>query len=167
VDAPETALDLVRCSFFGGVLALSLSATDCIFAAGVHALRRQTGCVRFSYVPPGSEVPRRYRCQPQLEVDTRLRPLQQAGVVTPAEAAALAAEVAAAVKPLFVSRRLGDPGYGQLEARCALQIRTGAESGAEMGAFEFLRQPQREANLRGALDEYLRLGLEAGVFFST
>ena len=167
VDAPETALDLVRSSFFGGVLALSLSASDCIFAGGVQVLRRQTGCVRFSYVPPGSAAPRRYRCQPQLEVDTRVRQMQQSGVVTPAQAATVAAEVAAAVKPLFVSRDLGDAGYGQLELRCAVQIRTGAESGAEMGAFEFLRQPQREANLRGALDEYLRLGLEAGVFFTT
>jgi hypothetical protein len=33
-----------------------------------------------------------------------------------------------------------------------------------MGAFMFLAQPQRRANLRAALDEYLRLGLEAGVF---
>ena len=33
-----------------------------------------------------------------------------------------------------------------------------------MGAFEFLKQPQREANLRDALDEYLRFGLEAGPF---
>ena len=45
------------------------------------------------------------------------------------------------------------------------QIRTGAESGAEMGAFEFLKQPQREANLRDALAEYLRFGLEARLVF--
>ena len=70
--------------------------------------------------------------------------------------------MAALIRPLFVSRDYGDPGYGQLERRCAVQIRTGAESGAEMGAFEFLKQPQREANLRDALDEYLRFGLEAG-----
>ncbi|MDB5732484.1 MAG: hypothetical protein JWQ03_2379, partial [Variovorax sp.] len=77
------------------------------------------------------------------------------------------AEVAALIRPLFVSRRYGDPGYGQLEQRCAPQIGAGAESGAEMGAFEFLKQPQRLANLREALDEYLRFGLEAGLFFVT
>ena len=33
-----------------------------------------------------------------------------------------------------------------------------------MGAYEHLQQPQREANLQDALHEYLRLGLEAGVF---
>jgi hypothetical protein len=36
-----------------------------------------------------------------------------------------------------------------------------------MGAFEFLKQPQREANLLNALDEYLRFGLEASLFYVT
>ena len=33
-----------------------------------------------------------------------------------------------------------------------------------MGAFHELFEPQRETNLRIRLDEYLRFGLEAGVF---
>lgn len=173
LDAPETDVELARCSFFGGVVVASVEATDCIFAAGLNAQRRQRGCVRFSYVPPGSTAPRRYRCQPELEVATRVAALREAARVaghaapTQAEEAAIRAEVQALIRPLFVSRRFGDPGYGQLELRCAQQIRTGAESGAEMGAFEFLKQPQREANLRDALDEYLRFGLEAGLFFVT
>jgi hypothetical protein len=36
-----------------------------------------------------------------------------------------------------------------------------------MGAFHDLYQPQRERNLRVRLDEYLRFGLEAGVFYET
>ena len=172
LDAPETALDLLRSSFFDGVAGLSLTASDCIFAGPVRAVRRQTGCVRFCFVAPGSVVPRRYRCQPDLETATRIAALRQAAlaqgrVATPAEEAAIRAEVTALIRPLFVSRRYGDPGFGQLEQRCAGQIRTGADSGAEMGAFEFLKQPQREANLRDALAEYLRFGLEAGLFFVT
>lgn len=174
LDAPEAALALDRSSFFGGVMALSLSASDCIFAGPVHAIRRQTGCVRFSYVAPGSAVPRRYRCQPELEGTTRIAALRDAAAQgsagtppTPAQESAVRAEVAALIRPLFVSREYGDPGFGQLELRCAQQIRSGAESGAEMGAFEFLKQPQREANLRDALDEYLRFGLEAGLHFVT
>ena len=170
VDASQTALSLLRSTFFGGVLALSLNASDCIFAGIVEAVRRQTGCVRFSYVPPGSAVRRRYRCQPDLETATRIDALRQAalpGVPPAADEDAIRIEVAALIRPLFVSRTYGDPGYGQLELRCADQIRTGAESGAEMGAFEFLKQPQREANLRDALAEYLRFGLEAGLFFVT
>jgi hypothetical protein len=33
-----------------------------------------------------------------------------------------------------------------------------------MGAFHHLYQPQRETNVRVRLDEYVRVGLEAGVF---
>jgi hypothetical protein len=33
-----------------------------------------------------------------------------------------------------------------------------------MGAFHALYQPQREANVALRLDEYLRFGLEAGIF---
>jgi hypothetical protein len=36
-----------------------------------------------------------------------------------------------------------------------------------MGAFSDLKQPQRLANLRASLTEYLPVGLEAGVFFVT
>ena len=172
LDAPEAAVELLRSSFFGGVWVQSVSASDCIFAGLLQAERQQAGCVRFSYVPPGSAAPRRYRCQPELEAAERIAALREsarlAGATsTPAEEAGIRAEVQALIRPLFVSRRYGDPGYGQLELRCAAQIRTGAESGAEMGAFEFLKQPQREANLRDALDEYLRFGLEAGLFFIT
>jgi hypothetical protein len=46
-----------------------------------------------------------------------------------------------------------------------VQIRTGAEDGSEMGVFCHLKQPQREANLRDALNEYLRSGLEAGILY--
>lgn len=168
LDAAAAPLDLQRSSFFGAVNGLTLKASDCIFDATVRAVRRQTGCVRFCYVTPDSEVPRRYRCQPQLETDTQLEALRaQARAenreVTAAEEAALRAEVQASVRPLFLSRRYGDPALGQLEARCPRPIREGASSGAEMGAFEHLKQPQREANLRDALHEYLRLGLSASV----
>jgi hypothetical protein len=170
VDARETALDFWRTSLFGAVAGQTLSASDCIFAGFVEAVRRQTGCVRFSYVSPPSKVPRRYRCQPDLEIATRIDALRRAmapAVPTAAQEAAIRAEVDALIRPLFVSRRYGDPGFGQLELRCAEQIRTGAESGAEMGAFEFLKQPQRDANLRDALAEYLRFGLEARLVYVT
>ena len=170
VDAPETPLAFLRSTCFGGVIGLTLSASDCIFAGHVDIVRRQVGCVRFSYVPPGSRVPRRYRCQPDLEIAIRVDALRTSFAAQSPPADLLAQidrEADALIRPLFVSRTYGDPGFGQLELRCAVQIRTGAESGAEMGAFEFLKQPQREANLRDALAEYLRFGLEARVVFVT
>ena len=71
------------------------------------------------------------------------------------------------MRPQFTSLRLGDPAYAQLSRRCPAAIRTGADDGAEMGAFHDLYQPQREAHLRTRLAEYLRFGLEAGVFYES
>ena len=109
----------------------------------VHADRRQEGCVRFSFVPLDAQTPRRYKCQPESE------------------------ENAARVRPQFTSLRYGDPGYCQLSRRCAVAIRHGADDEAEMGAFHNLYQPHRGINLRAVLDEYLRFGLEAGIFYVT
>ena len=46
-------------------------------------------------------------------------------------------------------------------------IREGASDGGEMGVMHALFQPQRETNLRIRLDEYLRFGLRAGLFYAT
>jgi hypothetical protein len=134
--------------------ARTLEADNSIFTAPVFVERRQTGCVRFCYVAPGSRTPRRYRSQPDLAL---------AGVTDPAAQAAILARLA----PLFTSLIYGQPGYAQLSLACAPEIRTGAEDGSEMGAFDFLKQPQREDNLRASLGEFLRFGMEAGIFFVT
>jgi hypothetical protein len=64
---------------------------------------------------------------------------------------------------VFTSQRFGDPGYCQLSTRTPAAIRSGADDGSEMGAFQSLAQSQRETNLRVRLDEYLRFGLEAAL----
>ncbi|MGW7487926.1 hypothetical protein [Streptomyces sp. NPDC054786] len=120
-------------------------AENSIFTGRLHVARRGIGCLRFSYVPPGSRTPRRYRCQPDL-----------AG-----------AEDAARVRPLLRGERYGTPWYGQLATGCADEIRRGAEDGAEMGAYHDLYQPQREDSLRARLAEYTPAGSDAGVVFVT
>ncbi|MCU1264367.1 MAG: hypothetical protein JWM21_685 [Acidobacteria bacterium] len=111
--------------------------------APVRAERLQQGCVRFCYVPPGSQLPRLFRCQPEADGDV------------------------ARVRPVFTSQRYGDAAYCQLSTACAVEITTGADDQAEMGAFHDLYEPLREANLRAALKEYLRFGLEAGIFYAS
>jgi hypothetical protein len=69
--------------------------------------------------------------------------------------------------PAFTSLRCADPGYAQLRLSAPEQIRTGADDESEMGAFHDVFAPQRESNLRARLDEYLRFGLEAGIFYQT
>ncbi len=158
---PVTTLE--RVTVFGQVLVRELTlASEVIFAHPVKAERRQTGCVRFSYVPEGSQTPRRYLCQPDLAISNRERELDPAKL-TDAERQ----KIILRVRPQFTSKRYGQPAYAQLGSACANEIKTGAEDGSEMGAFSMLQQPQREANLRVALDEYLRFGLEAGIFFVT
>jgi len=39
--------------------------------------QRQSGCMRFSYVPDGSGTPRRYRCQPDLALNERAKELRK------------------------------------------------------------------------------------------
>ncbi|MDQ3253361.1 MAG: hypothetical protein M3R15_05540, partial [Acidobacteriota bacterium] len=110
----------------------------------VYVVRRQEGCVRFSYLPAGARVPRRFQCVPAND---------QAGAAWP--------------RLVFNSTHYGDPDYCQLSAHCAPEVRRGANDESEMGAFHGLHLPQREAHLRARLDEYLRFGLEAGIFYAS
>jgi hypothetical protein len=89
------------------------------------------------------------------------------GTLPPDQAAILRDRIHGQLVPSFTTSRYGDPAYGQLSQVCPEEIRQGAEDGSEMGAFSFLKQPQRESNLRLTFDQYLRFGLEAGIFFAT
>ncbi|MDP5337487.1 MAG: hypothetical protein NWQ28_02795, partial [Nodularia sp. (in: cyanobacteria)] len=70
-------------------------------------------------------------------------------------------------KPSFTSEEYGQPNYAQLQEVSIPEISTGAEDNSEMGVFNYLQQPQRETNLRASLNEYLRFGLEAGIFYQS
>lgn len=136
----------------------------------IRSERRQTGCVRFSWLPLEARVPRRYRCQPDLEIAERIKAaLATSGTntISDAERQAIKAAVVVRLVPAFTSLRYADPGYCQLRLSTPKQIRSGADDEAEMGVFHDLFQPQRESNIRARLREYLRFGLEAGVFYET
>ena len=141
---------------FGQVHVRTLElASEVIFTSPVRVERTQEGCVRFSYVEPGSTTPRRYRCQPDLALDADDL------------AAADRRRIRAALKPAFTSIHYHDPGYTQLGVHCPPEIATGAENGAEMGVWSSLQNPQREANLRLRLDEYLPFGLDPALIYVT
>ncbi len=171
-------LELRNCTIFGLVhtrllslasnvlFAAELTATDS-WTAPVLAEIKQQGCVRFSYVPVGSRVPRRYRCQPELAVSRALEAASVNGAqLTAADKIAIASLEQARVRPVFVSQRFASAAYGQLSDTCAREIGQGSEDESEMGAFHDLYQPQREANIRLRLREYLRFGLTAGIFYA-
>ncbi len=151
---PGAPLTLNACTVIGKLNAVSLplvsnsillAATESGdgWAAPVIAARRQEGCIRFSYLPETARVPRRYHCWPE----SAARPEQAA--------------------PRFTSLRYGFAAYGQLARSSGEQLLTGADDEGEPGAFHFLYQPQRETNLRVRLKEYLRVGLQAGIFYDS
>jgi hypothetical protein len=141
---PGAAATIRRSTIIGPVFVRELQlASESIFVDPVLTLRRQAGCVRFSYLPPSSQTPRRHRCQPE----------------SPREANR--------IRPAFTTLRYGLGAYGQLGPSVPGEIAAGAEDEAEMGAFHDLQQQQRLTNLRVRLDEYLRFGLEAGVVFAS
>ena len=145
-----------------------LAPTDA-WRAPVCSVRQQAGCVRFSFLPLDSLVPRRYRCQPDLEIATQAEHAEKLAKrkLSWAELDAVVEQVRSWLFPHFTTLRYGLYGYAQLRTGCPVQIRTGADDESEMGVFHDLYQPQRESNLITRLEEYLRLGLEAGIFYAS
>ena len=155
---PGGALEIQNSTVIGKVNARVMTlVSNTIFVAAlangdgwtspVGAQQLQEGCVRFSYHPAGSRLPRCYRCVGGHEDDDE----GDGGLV----------------RLRFTSLRYGEAGYGQLAQLTSEAIRHGASDGAEMGAFHDLYQPQRLTNLRVRLDEYTRFAMETGVFLVT
>lgn len=175
---PGAPLKIENSTVIGRVHTVALElASNVLFVARVNgsggmnepvlSVRKQSGCVRFSYLPEGSRVPRRFRCQPDLAIaDAIAATTKKNGAISSPEIDTLASQIRAWLKPGFVDLRYGQPGYALLRMSTPKEIRSGADDESEMGAFHELYQPQRETNLRVRLNEYLRFGLEAGVFYA-
>jgi hypothetical protein len=175
-DAANTSgppAHIERSTLLGASRFLKLElASESIFTGQVMVDQRQQGCVRFSFVPFGSQTPQQYRCQPALEIaeekERRKAAAAASGIpLPPGWEAAVEAEIVQWLVPSFQTDRYGRPDFVQLRRTCPIQIRTGAADGSEMGVFCVLKQPQRESNLRIRLDEYLPVGLEAGLIYVT
>jgi hypothetical protein len=148
-------LNIMRSSIIGEIHTREIElAENCIFNSKVRVARRQKGCIRFSYVLPGSRTPRRYQCQPDLATSEITEDDEKA-------------REELRVRPQFNSTRFGTPSYCQLSEACADEIKRGADDESEMGSFHDLYQSQRADNLRARLDEYSPAGMEAGVIYAS
>ncbi len=139
--AYEAALNEPDISAGGGLPATS----DTLFFASpeganeaLRAERLQTGCLRFCFVPSGSLTPRRYRC---LVDDINYT--------------------------WFKSLKYGNSSYLQLNDHYAELLLETASNGDELGVWNFLRNSARRANIKRAIEGFLRYGMEAGVEFET
>lgn len=151
VDEVGATVNIVSSTIIGRVLAraVKLLSNSIVIAEeddgaqlkpAIYAQRKQSGCVRFSFLPDVVIVPRRFH------------------TLNPA---------ADGIAPQFSSMRFGDAGYCQLARSTVDAIWSGADDEGEMGAFHHLYQSQRERNLRIRLDEYVRVGMEAGIFYES
>lgn len=170
----HAVLTIARCTVFGQIQVHAIEwGENCLFDGRITVARRQHGCLRFCYVTPGSRTPPRFMCQPDLverAIEQKLREEAKKNVLSPPtvnaiEAAKYCEQIR--VKPQFNSARYGTPTYCQLTLTCAKEIKRGADDESEMGAFHHLFHPQREANLRVRLDEYIPAGSDVGIIFSS
>nr|WP_238342074.1 phage tail protein [Actinopolymorpha rutila] len=137
VTAPGAAVVVTGCTVRGGLTSRSLNAGNSILDGAAVVEHRQIGCVRYSYVGPGSRVPRRFSCVPP-------------------------AEGAGAPSPVYVSIEPGSPSYLALAPGCPADIRAGAEGDGEMGAYHHLQAQLRVQATRRLLAPYVPVGLEIG-----
>lgn len=145
-------VSFARCTVFGSIAVHAIAlAENSIFTGQVRVARRQLGCVRYCYVPPGSRTPRRSHCQPD--------------AVRRADGAEPERETAR-VRPHFTSVRYGNAGYAQLSSWCAPEISGGADDESGMGAFHDLFEPQRKANLRARLSEFSPAATDADILLA-
>jgi hypothetical protein len=130
---------LEGCTVRGSVVVRSLDASSCLLDGEVDVAHRQTGCVRFSYVAPGSRTPRRYRCVPGDPAST-----------TP--------------RPVYESSDPASPAYLVLASSCAEAIRSGGERESEMGVHHHLFRPLRLRAADRQLAGYVPVGSQLAVF---
>ena len=156
--AAHVVLTVRRSTVFGQTHAHVIElAEDSIFSGCVHVEQRQRGCMRFSWVCCSEATPRRFHCQPDLAIeaagargDERLR-----------------RRIVARVRPIWESRRYGDPEYARLADHTDVAVRRGAHDESEMGGFHDLYTPQRMARLRDTLREFVPADAEVGVIPET
>ncbi|MFU8874982.1 hypothetical protein [Micromonospora sp. SL4-19] len=161
IAAPGLDCALCNVTVLGPSAMRALSATNTIFTAAVTVTRRQTGCVRYSFVPAGSATPRAFRCQPALTLaDTAAA---KGAPLTPDEAASLRLSV----QPVLMDVTADEPALAMLHPLCPDAIRTGGEGECEMGAFARAAFGIATANLVSLLDDFLPVALEAGVIDDT
>lgn len=138
VAGAALALSVQGSTVLGQVLVRTLEGSNAIFDGRVVVENRQVGCLRYSFAPRSSRVPRRYRCSPTPTADPLTR-------------------------PGYVSIDRGSPSYLTLDPGCPAEIAEGGEGGAEMGVHHHLGRPVRVRAAARLLDAYVPVGLELGV----
>ena len=129
-------VQLERVTVFGDVMVNRLDASEALIQGTVRVTDNQTGCFRFSAT--------------DADPHRRLPPQFESHLLAPT-----------VPNQVFVSRRVGDPGYAQLGATARVEIRRGGENRSGIGVFNRRLLPIRQADLEAKIAEYLPFGLIA------
>jgi hypothetical protein len=129
-------VDMQRVTVFGDMKVNRLIASEALIQGVVKVTDNQHGCFRFSAT---NDHP-----------DKRLPPQFESHLFKPS-----------VPNHFFVSRRFGDPGYGQLSETAPEQIVRGAENRSEIGAFSSMLNPIKLDDLRAKVNEFMPFGLIA------
>jgi hypothetical protein len=165
-DRPAyAALTLDRCTVLGDINVFQAAAQDSIVTGTFFSRRRQTGEIRFCYLPLPSHVPRRIGCQPD-GVLARVHEQLQADP-TDAHAQGLLVTEPERVRPRFDSTDFGSPGYARLAIDTAAEITHGSEDDGELGAFHDLWLTRRIDDMTTRLAEFTPVGVELDIVFAT
>jgi hypothetical protein len=154
---PGVEATLCNVTVLGTTSARALSATNGLFLDLVTVTRRQTGCLRYSFVPEGSKVPRMFRCQPDLALAAARE--AKGAPLTPPEAAS----VRLSVQPVLMDEAPDEPTLAMLHPLCPEAIREGGEGGAEIGVFARAAWGLVRSNLETLFADFLPLALEGVV----
>jgi Phage tail protein (Tail_P2_I) len=138
VIGPGLHLSVDGATIVGGVRARTLEGSNAILDGRVVVENRQVGCLRYSFAPRSSRVPRRYRCSPSPTADPGTR-------------------------PTYGSTDRGSPDYLTLAPGCPPEIAEGGEGGTEMGVHHHIARPVRVRSTSRLLVPYVPVGLELGV----
>ncbi|MDD7942411.1 hypothetical protein PHK61_28750 [Actinomycetospora lutea] len=161
LTAPDLDVGLCNVTVLGPSSMRSLEATNVIFTESTTVTRRQSGCVRYSFVPPDSRTPREHRTQPALALE-EAREAKGAPLTSDERVA-----TTLSVQPVLMDVAVDEPTHAMLHALCPDAIRSGGEADAEMGAFARAAFGVATANLVSLFDDYLPVALEAGVIDDT
>jgi hypothetical protein len=159
--APRLDTHLRNVTVVGRSSMRSLDGTNVLFAEPVTVTRRQSGCVRYSFVPEGSSPPRRFRCQPQLALTAAREAKGSPLSVTEAT------RVRVSVEPVLLDTSLDEPTLGMLHELCPEAITLGGEDEAAMGAFASVGDGIARANLVALFEDFVPFALRAGVVDDT
>jgi hypothetical protein len=130
IDLPSGEVILERVTVLGDADVHRLYATETL-AAGIMTVRdTQAGCFRFGAYGQGSRLPHPYQSH---ELPDGF--------------------------PIFTTTRFGEAAYGQLSPGAPAFLHTGAELGAEIGAYCGLNGAVRLEGLRQKTAEFMPLGL--------